>query len=678
VIRIVSLIRLLCGISCLFAAVMMPAAVAQSTGKLADSPILIMRNDGINTRTMMEYVQSVSNDLKIGTNILRMMEREEVESMLSQHPDPASGSMTYMVQGLVPAVEQIEFTQVVDQAEFERLVRSRARQTGDSVTLTGSDDRFKYVFQSSWQEPVSEAELTQDGATENQVQVGISLGSSGAGVRVNNGIDQDSEIVEEDGRKFRRRTFSVTQYFRFHEGFMFTSSYEDLFTTQLPSRETLLGGRATENDAELQFYPDRIPVGFKHLFWSTISAAAGSELQQRDEEDEIDYQVRRSGGDLGLAIIKTLLFDTEMISGSFRLADATEPVRGDLRLAARENSGFSADLKELASSTSRFAPVLSDDAAGTIHLAFKLSDGSRGFLTSLGQWIRVRLSEAADRDVDLAIAGSEIEESLAGIAEHGTLEAFVKIGWTNTSDGVIYGGVQVDDNPQLLRNLFALMTGDDVPADVAERFSIVQHSDLEFIEFRVPDLPAEVPIRATHVYVCHAERCLWVATGSDRSWDILRQSIERCRNATGLRRRTPLLTAEIDLAHWMAFPQDDPTGIAGLPKWGDRELNRLRSQSYVGRTVDQDGNLTSIKGSNSTTPADLMQRVVDLGGSQSAGLRVLADESGVQLEGNLGAVIGRYAIAQWLTTIDAALAGFGPAQTDEEATEVDVPKEIDQ
>jgi hypothetical protein len=48
------------------------------------------------------------------------------------------------------------------------------------------------------------------------------------------------------------------------------------------------------------------------------------------------------------------------------------------------------------------------------------------------------------------------------------------------------------------------------------------------------------------------------------------------------------------------------------------------------------------------------------------------------LEGNLGAVIGRYAIAQWLTTIDAALAGFGPAQTDEEATEVDVPKEIDQ
>jgi hypothetical protein len=639
-----------------------PQAAAQSSGKLAELPVLIMRNNGITTRTMMEYVQTVSEELDIGKNIITAMDQQDVDSMMTKHSNPASGTMMYMVQGLIPALEQIEFSEVIDEAEFEQLVRAQKTQMGDGATLTGSDGKYTQVFTNTWREDVTDEPAEEQTEDTNEVRVSVSLGSSGGGVQVNNGMSQDEEIIDENGRKYRQHSFTMTRYFRYNDGFMFTSSYEDLFTTSLPSRQTLLGGSESGHDAELQFFPDRVPVGFKHLFWGTINASAGADLQQRDEEDDVDYGVRRSGGDIGLTIVKTLLFDTEFISGSIRLANATEPVRGELKLAAREHSNFANDLGEIAAATSRFSPVLNDDAAATLHLALKLSDSSRSFLTSLGTWIRVRLSDAAGRDIDLAIAGSEIEETLEGVAEHGNLEAFVKVGWTPSSDGVIYGGVQVDDNPQLLRNLYNLMTGDDLPTDAVERLSIGKKGDLQMIQFAIPNAPAGVPVNLTHAFLCHAEGCLWFAAGSDHCWDILRQSIERCRNAVGLRQRTPLFTAQVDVAKWMAFPQDDPTGIGSLPDWGDSALSGVFMDSLQVRSAGTEVSSPAGDEARSKGPTGLMQRVIDMGGSQAASLELFADKSGVSLRGSLGAALGRYLIAQWLATIDAAMQNIPTPQ----------------
>lgn len=625
---------------------------AQITGRLAEKPVVLVRNNGINSRSAIEYAQSVGKELDVGNAAFRMLESQDVQEMLTKHPNPASGLMIYMVQGLIPAAEQITFSEVVDQAEFDRILRAQSARMGPNGTLEGGDGQYKQVISNSWREDITDQ--PQPAETNNTVTVQVGVGTSSGGISVSNGMSRDAKIIEENGRRYREHSFTYTQYFRFHDGFMFSSSYEDLFTADLPSRETLLGGSETGLDAELQVYPDRIPVGFKHLFWSTISAGAGANLQQRDEEDELDYKVRRSAGDVGLAVLKTVLFDTEMISGSLRLAHDDQPVRGELKLATRDNSNFAKDLGELAKAQSRFAPVLSDDAAATVHLAVKLSDGSRQFLSALGEWIKARLADAAGADIDLAIAGAEIQETLDGVAEHGNLEAMLKLGWSPSSDGVIYGGIQVDDNLQLLRNIYHLATGDDVPRDFADRVSMQTKGDLEMLQIAFPPVPDDFPLKLTHGFLIHAESCLWVCVGSENSWEMLRQSIERCRNATGLRARTPLASVRVDVAQWSAFPADDPVGIGGLPAWGDRALATGMSRPFRARRIDENGTLVETD-AEPTVATGLLDRINDSGGSQSAGLELAVDDSGIVLSGHVGSAIGRYFVAQYLQAMDAAL-----------------------
>lgn len=633
------------------------AVVAQNTGQLAEQPVLILRNDGITARSVMEYVQSVGRDHEIGESILAAMEQQNLDEMLSQHPDPAAGTMVYMVQGLVPAIEAIEFQQVIDQAEVERMLRARTQQMGTNGSFEGSDGQYTQVFTNTWRTDITGQPESDDDQTTVSVQVGL---GSQSGVQMSSGVDQNARIIEENGRTYREQTFKITQYFRYHDGFLFTSNYADLFTTPLPDRELLLGGAGSGPDAELQFFPDRVPVGFKHLFWGTIQATAGAELQQRDEEDDVDYQLRRTGGDLGLAILQTVLFDTEFVAGSLRLADSSQPVRGELKLSARQNSNFAKDLGELADVRSRFGPILSDDAAVTLHLAAKLSDGSRAFLTACGESIRTHLSEAAGTDIDLAIAGSEIQESIDGVAAHGNLEAFAKLGWSPESDGVLYAGMQVDDNPQLLQNLYELMTSGDLPTDVTERISLTTRGDLQFIRITLPPLPEGSPLRLTHAWLTHAEGCLWAAVGGENSRAMLEQCVQRCREATGLRPRTPLLTARADFARWMQIPDDDPVGIGGLPLWADTALSRSvsRYMALGGGTPPSAAAPQNDQGTDSGGDS-LLQQMLDRKGSHEVGLELNVDQSGMRLQARVGAALGRYVIARWLMMIDQAVSAAG-------------------
>ena len=82
------------------------------------------------------------------------------------------------------------------------------------------------------------------------------------------------------------------------------------------------------------------------------------------------------------------------------------------------------------------------------------------------------------------------------------------------------------------------------------------------------DLLAESGLRISHAYLMHEGSRLWFAAGAENANEILRQSIDRC-SAGGLAHRTPLITANIDMERWLAYPREDPSGIAPLPHWLD-------------------------------------------------------------------------------------------------------------
>lgn len=643
---------------------------AQEHRSLAEQPMLILRENGLDARSVTDYLTSLANELQVGRQLVEQISASTVQEASPRRDRPAGGTMYFMVRGLVPDVEVIHFIQVADEEDFERLMRLEDN-SGSSSTFEGANGQFTKTETLKWREPLTEdAEPTADsegvgGAAadppKNSVVIAVGLNSQpGPLLKVTTDSGEavpGGTLVEENGRRFREHVVTTEKYFRYHDGFMFTSSFRDLNSLPLPSRESLLGRSESGLDAELEFFPDRIPVGFKHLFWNTIQSGVGTGLQQVDGEDPVDYTLRRSAGDVGLTILQTLLFDTEQVRGQFSLAKDDQPIRGELVLRSRSNSNFAKDLGSLTTARSRFAPLLNDAAAVTVHTSLKLPENAGKVIAAAGHWMKARLPDAAGigANADLAISGDELNRTMEGISGHGNLELLLKVGWTKSSDGVLYGGLQVDENPQLLSAIYRLLVADDRDSKFRDRFTLVEKNDLPMIEFRAPPDPHS-PLRISHVFIAHQNACLWFAAGSANAHEILHHSIVRCGEA-GMRAKTPLLTARIDLQRWMSYPQDDPTGIASLPAQLDAGLTN-KSLSTIAESGVFDTSQRVVP-ANFTKDA-LLQAVVRMGGSRKASLVLDAEESVFVARTEIGAVIGRYVIARFLDMMDRETNGDEP------------------
>ena len=325
------------------------SAVADEAPRLAEQPIVVVRYGGLYAKSTETYVRKLRDDLGIGSAVTDALNSEKLKESVTKRENPASGCLVYLGEGLLPSVEQVVFSEVVDHAEFVRLINTRSESAGPVSKLDGSGDLYSMVLTNTWRveenaiKPVSSSEVVQEpGATADSAEIGvdetppsssgnvtISIGaSSGTGIVIGSNSDQsEGKLIEENGKQFREYSSQSTSYFRFHDGFMFESQTKALHTMKLPSGDSLRQMDNADVNGEVTFHPDRIPMGLRMLGWNALSTAAGAELQQWDGESDVDYAVRRSAGDSGLALVRSAMFDTEKVSAWLKLAFDDSPVQ---------------------------------------------------------------------------------------------------------------------------------------------------------------------------------------------------------------------------------------------------------------------------------------------------------------------------------------------------------------
>ena len=620
----------------LLAALCPEIAVAQLSGNIAEKPIAIGYMRNVTPKRAIEYAMNLTERLEIGTTMRQQMSQglvtTQLEGIQPATDDPMYGVAWYMVTGLIPSFESINFQPVVDEADARRLVNGRKANYGDNGYMEDlGNGCFKSGFRFS-----NSSELPADFDESS-----IAASNNGQ----TRGWKSEQKIVEKDGRKMLETNQSYTEYCRLHDNVLFMGNFEELLEMELPTADSVTSNVSSSNDLGFDAYLDRIPVGIRQLGWNMLTAAVGSQLQQYDGESDTSYNMRRSSGDLGLALVKAVLFDIDNSSGWMRFASADDDsLRGEMRIRARSNSELSGQLTAAAGS-SQFAPILNDNAAVTMHLCVRFPEEAPAALLATSAWMQDAIDRETNSDPAMKDAAKVVSETLAGIAEHRNLELLLKAGWSDSSGGVFYGGLQVNENPQLLRSLHHLMThADGAPSDISDMITLSENEDRPVIRFNLPTevvehFAVESGLRISHVYLMHDGSRLWFAAGAENANEILRQSIDRC-NEGGLAYRTPLFTAKIDMQRWLAYPQEDPSGIAPLPHWLDQNtwwfppnptaVSFLRNNLAAGQ------------------PQPIMQRVFDLGGAQQAGLTVEADESGILVQASIGEALANHMLARMI------------------------------
>ncbi|MCP4784626.1 MAG: hypothetical protein GY903_21215 [Fuerstiella sp.] len=625
-------------------------APAQLDGRLAARPLGVGYLRNINQVRMLEYIKHLSTRLEMDTSMFDSVTEGQLEGFRSEVDDAISGTAWYMVQGLIPSFENIYFQEVVDEADAKRMLNAQKERYGATGTLHAEPDgMFKLVNHNSWSNDVPKGKDPEEYVKQFQRSTG------------NRGMERTAKVIEVDGKMKIENTWTTTQYFRYQDQLLFSGNFEELWSIELPTTDSLTSGVDTINDMGLDAFFDRIPAAIKTLGWSMLSSGASTQMQQRDHEDQSIADLRKSSYQFGLDVTKALMFDVDQARGWLRFAtDDQQSVRGELNFDTRRNSGLTKQLEEVSSGNSRFAPLLRDDAAATLHVCLRAFEQSDPLLTSAGAWLQKTIGEATNGDAVMVDGASRLAETLTGISNHQVLEAFVKVGWTETSGGVIYGGLQVDDNPELLRSLHNMIVGADVPTEMAESFEIVEMDGLEVIQITSPEnitseIAEETSLTLTHAYITHQNSCLWFAVGGENAIEIIRSSVARC-SASGLAARSPLLTATVDMDRWLSYPQDDPTGVAGLLQWLDENVQEF-PPSPMG---------FAFRGGQDEKPTPLLQRVADLGGEMQAGLTVIVDKGGIRLNLKMGEVIANYYVARMIDAQEKMM-GRSRARAEERA-----------
>jgi hypothetical protein len=394
-----------------------------------------------------------------------------------------------------------------------------------------------------------------------------------------------------------------------------------------------------------------------------LTAAIGTQLQQRDDEPEASYNMRRSSGDVGLALSKAVLFDIDNSSGWMRFATADDDsLRGEFRIRSRNNSELTTQLQS-AAGQSQFAPILNDNAAATIHFCVRFPEEAPAALLAAGTWMQEEIDRESKGDPGMVDAARVLSETLAGIADHRNLEFLAKAGWSDSSGGVFYGGIQVSENPDLLRSLHYFMThAGSVAPNIEEIITLSEVDGRQIIQVNVPtkeieQLAETSGMRISHAYLIHDGNRLWFAAGAENAKEILRQSMDQC-NSSGLAYQTPLLTVKIDMQRWLDYPLEDASGIAPLPRWLDENAWWFPPSPFSFVSMSNEG-----LGGNANKPKPIMQRVFDLGGSQQGSLTVQADESGILVQAALGEALANHMVARMIEAQDGMMKRQQKAQT---------------
>lgn len=616
-------------------------AFAQLQGKIAENPVAIWYARDITPKRMIDYVTTLTERLEIGKSMRNQFEqqnvRSQIEGMQPNVEEPVYGLAVYMVTGLIPSYDTVSFQPVADEEDARRLLNAGKAYYGTNGYMEDlGDNCFKTGYRSTSSNEVP------DNFDESKIP------------RIydppRGGWKNEQKIVEKDGKKYLETTTSMTEYCRFFDNVIYKANFEELLEMELPSASSVTSSVSTSHDLGFDAYLDRVPLGIRQLAWNMLSAAVGTQLQQRDDEPETSYNMRRSSGDLGLAMAKAALFDIDNSSGWMRFASAEDDsLLGELRIRARNNSQLTKQLPAAAGS-SRFAAILNDDAAATFHLCVRFPEEAPAALLATGAWLQNAIDQKSDGTPAMLNAARVLSETLSEIAEHRNLELLAKAGWSDASGGVFYGGLQVGEDPQLLQSVHHFMThADDPPPIVADMVMMSEIEGHPAIQFLVPDNNAEEfgeisGIRMTHIYLMHEGSRLWFAAGAENSKEILRQSVDRC-NSGGLAYQTPLLTAKIDMERWLNYPQEDASGIASLPSWLDKNAWWFPPSPMM----------INFGLANSGKPTPIMQQVFDLGGSQQASLTVQADESGVLLQAAIGEALANHILARLIDSQESMM-----------------------
>jgi len=387
----------------------------------------------------------------------------------------------------------------------------------------------------------------------NSTQLGVPLGIAYLPV-----LDRDdaletlgygfATIIPEEGRPGRHvihynETFKVRTLHQNGYLFMVGPDGDDAaLDRNFPDPDKMNARLSAEYDIAASLLIKTIPIGLKTTALLLFKNQAIASLQQRDDEPESVYRLRRANGEGWVDLIDKVMTQGEQATIGARMVGPDQQAYIDLEIAGTRDSKLAKLFENMAGKRTYFNNLLSNPSTFTMSSSWVLDEKQRKLMAMF--------FDAAERDLGIQIA----KEELAGLpklvspifktfkttADVGHLDAFAQMTGTEQGGFALLAGVKLANSRELPNQLTDILQFliENPPSgnDLITQFELSFDAIDSFPVHRLSITPDEAGIRMfgtePHLYVYATPQAVWVAFGGEAAYEALKSAIESVATPT--------------------------------------------------------------------------------------------------------------------------------------------------
>jgi hypothetical protein len=282
-----------------------------------------------------------------------------------------------------------------------------------------------------------------------------------------------------------------------------------------------------------------IPKASRNLLLDFLRASTETQLQQRDDEPDAAFRIRKAGGMANLESLEMFLTQAEEATLGFNVSSENKEAFSEIVITADPKSEYAKILNELGSSRSQFTSLLSTPASLTTSASLKLDKNARAFLKELlsvsqGQLVKeLAKPETSDDEKKSPIA--ELFDSVQATVTDGKLDFVVQLLGDPPGPFTLVGGVKIADAEKFNVGLQEIIgrLKDKSEFETVET-KVAEHRGVTLNRLQVknaPDAANRVFGKGHGLYVGAGNGALWFSIGAEDGLPTLKKVIDKVADA---------------------------------------------------------------------------------------------------------------------------------------------------
>ena len=262
------------------------------------------------------------------------------------------------------------------------------------------------------------------------------------------------EIVYSDN--FKIRTF-------FRNGYLFVVGPDGNDTSldfNFPDPEKLSTRLTAQYDIAISCLIKSIPPGMKLLALQAFKSQAIADLQQRDDEPESVYRLRRANGEGWVELLDKVVNQGEEFTIGGRIDPEKKIANIDVEIAGSKDSKLAKLFQNMAGKRTYFGNLVTNPSTFTASVSWLLDEQQRKLFVTYFEAAQRDIAKSGNQDAasELGKIADPIFKTLITTADVGHLDALAQLTGTEQGGFVLLGGIKLATSRNLPTQIEQLLT----------------------------------------------------------------------------------------------------------------------------------------------------------------------------------------------------------------------------